>query len=54
MWSVVEPESEQIMVKRLADGLASGHWDAEHGHLRDQSEYNGSIRLIVATERSPA
>lgn len=48
MWSAVAPEVEQRMVDRLADGLASGRWDADHGHLRAQTEYPGSVRVIVA------
>jgi SAM-dependent methyltransferase len=51
MWSAVEPEVEARMVRRLADGLASGRWDADHGDLRGQTEYAGSIRLVVANPR---
>jgi SAM-dependent methyltransferase len=49
MWSAVAPEVEQRMVDRLADGLASGRWDADHGHLRQQAQYDGSVRVIVST-----
>lgn len=51
MWSAVEPEVEQRMVERLADGLASGQWDADYGHLRDQNEYEGSVRVVVSNPR---
>ncbi len=51
MWSAVEPEVEQRMVERLADGLASGQWDADYGHLRDQNEYEGSVRVVVSNQR---
>ncbi len=49
MWSAVDRDTERTMVERLADGLASGRWDAEYGHLRAQDDYAGSVRLIVAT-----
>lgn len=35
-------------VERLAADLASGAWDAAHGHLREQDEYAGAMRLVVA------
>ena len=31
----------------LRDALATGEWDARHGHLRTQPEYVGSLRLVV-------
>jgi SAM-dependent methyltransferase len=49
MWSAVSPEVEQRMVNRLADALASGRWDADYGHLREQDVYEGSVRIVVAT-----
>ena len=48
MWSAVAPEVEQRMVDRLAEGLTSGRWDADYGHLRGQDYYEGSVRVIVA------
>jgi hypothetical protein len=33
---------------RLGEALASGEWEARHGHLRGQSERIGSVRLVVA------
>jgi SAM-dependent methyltransferase len=48
MWSAVAPEVQRQMVDRLAQGLSSGRWDASYGHLRDQAEYVGSVRVIVA------
>ena len=48
MWSAVAPEVEQRMVDRLAEGLASGRWDAKYGYLRDQDTYEGSVRVVVA------
>jgi hypothetical protein len=35
-------------VERLRAALASGEWDARHGHLRAQPERIGAVRLIVA------
>ena len=34
-------------VPALREALASGEWDARHGHLRTQPEYVGSLRLVV-------
>lgn len=33
---------------RLRADLASGAWDARHGHLREQDEYDGGYRIAVA------
>ena len=33
---------------RLREALASGAWDARHGHLRSQAEWIGALRLVVA------
>lgn len=35
-------------IERLRDDLATGAWDARHGHLRTQPEYSGALRLVVA------
>jgi SAM-dependent methyltransferase len=48
MWALLEPGVEQRMVRRLADALSSGAWDAEHGHLREQDQYDGALRLVVS------
>jgi SAM-dependent methyltransferase len=34
-------------VPALRDALATGEWDARHGHLRTQRQYVGSLRLVV-------
>jgi SAM-dependent methyltransferase len=34
-------------MERLAADLASGEWDRQHGHLRTQPFYDGSLRLII-------
>jgi SAM-dependent methyltransferase len=46
-WSFVERRSVDAFVVRLSADLASGAWDRKYGHLRTQSEFNGSLRLIV-------
>ena len=48
MWSLLPDGVEDRIVGRLADDLASGAWDAEHGHLRERSELDGSLRLVVS------
>ena len=35
-------------MERLADDLASGAWDARHGHLRDLDELDLGYRLLVS------
>jgi hypothetical protein len=45
---VLPPGAEGRMVARLADALRSGAWDAEHGHLRSQREFDGALRLVVS------
>jgi SAM-dependent methyltransferase len=48
VWALLEPDVEQRIVKRLANGLACGAWDAEHGHLREQDSFDGALRLVVS------
>ena len=48
MWALLEPGVEQRIVKRLAEALDSGAWDAEHGHLRARDEFHGALRLVVS------
>jgi hypothetical protein len=33
---------------RLAGDLESGRWDEEHGALREQGSYEGSLRLVIS------
>jgi SAM-dependent methyltransferase len=47
-WMLADPAAVERGVERLRAALASGEWDARHGHLRTQPEYIGSVRLIVA------
>jgi len=47
-WSFIKPVVVDRSVQHLRDDLAAGIWDRTHGHLRTQSEFSGSLRLIVA------
>jgi SAM-dependent methyltransferase len=48
IWELVEPEVEEEIVARLAADLESGKWDEEHGALRGQESYAGSLRLLIS------
>lgn len=48
IWALVPGEVEDRIVERLAADLASGAWDAEHGHLRNEDAYEGSLRLVIS------
>jgi SAM-dependent methyltransferase len=48
VWALLDPGVEQRIVDRLAAALASGAWDAEHGHLREQNSFDGALRLVVS------
>jgi SAM-dependent methyltransferase len=48
MWALLSPGVEERIVAGLAESLRSGAWDAEHGHLRELSEYDGALRLVVS------
>jgi SAM-dependent methyltransferase len=48
MWALLDAGVEQRMVERLGGALASGAWDAEHGHLRGQESFDGALRLVIS------
>ena len=48
VWALLGPEAEERVVARLAADLASGGWDAEHGHLRGRDTFDGALRLVVS------
>jgi SAM-dependent methyltransferase len=48
LWQLVEPGVEEEIVARLATDLESGRWDEEHGALREQESYEGSLRLVIS------
>jgi SAM-dependent methyltransferase len=48
IWQLVEPRVEERIIARLAADLESGRWDEEHGALRGQESYEGSLRLVIS------
>ncbi len=48
IWALLDTGVEQRMVDRLAEALASGAWDAEHGHLRGRESFDGALRLVIS------
>lgn len=46
-WGFVEPDAITAGMERLRADLESGEWDARYGHLRTQTEFIGSLRLLV-------
>ena len=48
-FGLTDPAVVRRGLDRLADDLAGGAWDRAHGHLREQAEYVGALRLVVAT-----
>jgi SAM-dependent methyltransferase len=47
-WSFVSTATAQAYVDHLRRDLADGSWDARYGSLRQQPEFDGSLRLIVS------
>jgi SAM-dependent methyltransferase len=48
IWQLLEPGVEGRIFERLAADLRSGKWDEEHGALRGQDSYSGSLRLVIS------
>jgi SAM-dependent methyltransferase len=48
LWALLAPGVEEHIVNRLREALESGAWDAEHGHLREQEVFDGSLRLVIS------
>jgi SAM-dependent methyltransferase len=48
MWTLLEPGVEERIVERLRAALASGEWDAQHGHLRALDSFDGALRLVIS------
>lgn len=48
VWALLEPGVEERIVRRLRAALESGAWDAAHGHLREQDDFDGSLRLVIS------
>jgi SAM-dependent methyltransferase len=51
MWALLPDGVEERIVSRLAAALESGAWDAEHGHLRGEDSFDGSLRLVISEPR---
>jgi SAM-dependent methyltransferase len=47
-WGFIPEELEASYVQTLAADLASGEWDRKYAHFRNQKEFTGGIRLIIA------
>jgi len=48
-WSFVEDATRLRYIDHLRRDIADGRWDARHGHLRTQPQFDGSLRLVVAS-----
>ncbi len=48
MWELLPRGVEDLIVGRLDEALASGAWDAEHGHLRREATFDGALRLVIS------
>jgi SAM-dependent methyltransferase len=46
-WSFADSQAVDRFEEALRADLASGAWDARHGHLRTQPELDGSLVLII-------
>ncbi|TDW63478.1 methyltransferase family protein [Curtobacterium sp. PhB25] len=46
-WSFVGPDVEARFERALRADLETVAWDAQHGHLRAQPTFDGSLRLVV-------
>lgn len=53
MWTLLPAGAEERIVTRLESDLRSGAWDSEHGHLRNEDELDGSLRLVVSSPEGP-
>jgi hypothetical protein len=47
-WSFVDEGMRRQYVDHLRRDLANGNWDARYASLREQPEFHGSLRLVVA------
>jgi SAM-dependent methyltransferase len=50
-WSFVDARTADEYTEHLRADLASGAWDARHGHLRSQPYLDGSLVLVRAERR---
>jgi hypothetical protein len=47
-WGFLEKGMEDVLVKRLADDLASGGWDKKYGKYRSLPSATFSMTLVIA------
>lgn len=47
-WGFLAEGTEDVLVKRLEDELASGEWDQKYGHFRTQPFFTGALRLVIS------
>ena len=45
---LTDPTAVQRGLDRLEDDLATGAWDQRYGHWREQVEYDGALRVVIA------
>jgi hypothetical protein len=48
VWQGIPEEARQAGRKRLAADLESGAWERRYGHLRQRSELDVGLRLVVS------
>ena len=46
-WGFIPASAQALIVKRLADDLASGEWDRQYGFYRTQPEFTCALRLVI-------
>ena len=46
-WSFLEPEVIERFEQHLGDDLASGAWDSRYGAIRDTTEFDVGMRLVI-------
>ena len=47
-WEYLPAGREEILMKNFEKNLKSGSWDKKYGHLRKQTEFKGSLVLVVS------
>ncbi|GAA0597590.1 methyltransferase domain-containing protein [Kribbella sandramycini] len=51
-WSFVTPDAHERFETHLSADLRNGTWDRNHGRLRTQPHFSGSLTLIVSPGKS--
>jgi len=46
-WGFIPADRQEVIVKRLADDLASGEWDRKYGFYRSQPSFTCALRLVI-------